>query len=86
MHRPNRFRATLSFTAALAISAATIACSSQPPVVVDEAHNDSHRWDDHENQSWHRFLTENHRQDHEFAKSERNEQSEYWNWRHNHPD
>jgi hypothetical protein len=32
------------------------------------------------------FLTENPRESHEYAKSNRKEQSEYWNYRHNHPD
>jgi hypothetical protein len=32
------------------------------------------------------FLTENHSDSHEFSKANKKEQSEYWNWRHAHPD
>lgn len=83
MYRPNRHTASLFLTATLAISVVTVACSPAPTVTVNEP---EHHWDDHENQAWHRYLAENHRQDHEFNKSEKNEQSEYWTWRRNHPD
>ena len=54
--------------------------------IYDREHKDYHKWDDRENQAWARFLAENHRKDHEFAKANRKEQAEYWNWRHEHPD
>jgi hypothetical protein len=78
-------------TAALAFSLLTAACNSSAPpasgtVVVDEEHHDSHHWDEHENSAWHRFLAEKHAQDHEYAAAQKQEQSEYWNWRHSHPD
>lgn len=62
------------------------ACAAQDDRVYDRDHKDYHHWDSHENQAWHRYLAENHRKDHEFAKADRKEQQEYWNWRHNHPD
>jgi hypothetical protein len=67
-------------------AALIVGCGSQQSSPQVSQTQDNHRWDDHENQAWHRFLTENHRQDHEFAKSDNNEQKEYWNWRHSHPD
>jgi hypothetical protein len=54
--------------------------------VYDREHKDYHHWDDHENAAWHRYLTEKHVQEHEWAKANRKEQADYWNWRHNHPD
>jgi len=54
--------------------------------VYDKGHKDYHNWDDNENRAWGQFLTENHRESHEYAKSNKKEQSEYWNWRHSHPD
>jgi len=64
-----------------------VGCGSQQSAAPQVSQTqENHRWDDHENQAWHRFLTENHRQDHEFAKSESREQQEYWNWRRSHPD
>lgn len=53
--------------------------------VYDRDHKDYHNWDDHENQRWGVFLSENHRRSHEFSRSSRREQSQYWKWRHNHP-
>jgi len=54
--------------------------------VYDRDHKDYHNWDDHEQSAWGRFLAEKHRKDHEWAKADKKEQSEYWNWRHSHPD
>jgi len=54
--------------------------------VYDRDHKDYHNWDDHENRAWGIFLTNNHRKNHEYAKANRREQSNYWKWRHEHPD
>jgi hypothetical protein len=54
--------------------------------VYDSHHKDYHNWDDHENKAWGIYLSNNHRKDHEFAKSSKREQAGYWNWRHAHPD
>jgi hypothetical protein len=87
MHRANRRLALLPLAATLALSGALASCSTtQPSVTVNEPGHDDHHWDDRENQAWHRYLAENHRQEHEFTKADKNEQSDYWNWRHNHPD
>jgi hypothetical protein len=52
----------------------------------DRDHKDYHAWNDNENTSYHKFLTEKHYKDHEFTKAPKKEQQEYWNWRHDHPD
>jgi hypothetical protein len=31
-------------------------------------------------------MAEKHIQEHEWAKANRKEQADYWNWRHSHPD
>jgi hypothetical protein len=54
--------------------------------VYDRDHKDYHNWDENENRAWIRFNTENHREAHEFAKANRKEQAEYWDWRHAHPE
>jgi hypothetical protein len=87
MRHKNRLIASLFLTAALAAPAVLVATPApQENRVYDREHKDYHNWDDHENAAWHRYLAENRREDHEFAKSKRKEQAEYWNWRHNHPD
>ena len=86
MHRAHRF-ASLFLTAALTTPVAIPAAApGQESRVYDKEHKDYHRWDAKENGAWKRFLAEKRREDHEFAKANRKEQSEYWNWRHSHPD
>ena len=54
--------------------------------IYDRNHRDYHNWDDRESHAWGVFLTDNHRKNHEYSRAHRREQSEYWNWRHSHPD
>jgi ABC-type uncharacterized transport system auxiliary subunit len=84
MHSAKRPLASLSLAATLALSAALASCSSTPQTVT--VTEPEHHWDEHENQAWHRYLAENHRQERDYARAEKQEQSDYWNWRHNHPD
>ena len=90
MHRTHRYIATLFMAGALAAPVSIMAAVPQEASVqvrvYDRDHKDYHNWDDNENRAWGRFLTENHRNSHEFSKSNKKEQSQYWNWRHSHPD
>jgi hypothetical protein len=89
MQIASRFVATLFLTAALGAPVAMAAAPAPQAVqvrVYDRDHKDYHNWDDRENRSWGLYLSQNHKKSHEFAKSNRKEQSEYWNWRHSHPD
>jgi hypothetical protein len=89
MHIPHRYIAAIFLTASLTAPVALIASPGPQAVqvrVYDTEHKDYHNWDDHENAAWGRFLAENHRKDHEYAKAKAKEQHEYWNWRHSHPD
>ena len=53
----------------------------------DRDHKDYHVWNDREDGAYRRWLEEKHYQTHrEFSKLKRREQSEYWEWRHAHPD
>ena len=51
-----------------------------------KAHSDSHEWNNNEDQAYRRYLQEHHKKYHDFAKAKPSEQSNYWNWRHTHPD
>ncbi|MFZ0409972.1 MAG: hypothetical protein WA875_05370 [Candidatus Acidiferrales bacterium] len=91
MHRPHRLIASLFLTAALAVPAAAMALPAPGQAAVqvrvyDRDHKDYHNWDDHENAQWGLYLSTNHRHYHEYNKANRREQSQYWNWRHSHPD
>jgi hypothetical protein len=52
----------------------------------DRNHKDYHNWDNREGRAYQRWTTENHRDNRNFSHLKRGEQSEYWNWRHDHPD
>jgi hypothetical protein len=54
--------------------------------VYDSRHKDYHNWDDNENRQWGLYLTQNNRRPHEYKRAKKSEQSEYWNWRHDHDD
>ena len=91
MHRTHQFIASLFLTAALAapvaIMAAPVPQEARVQVrVYDRQHKDYHNWDDNENRAWGQYLTQNHKNSHEFSKANKREQSKYWNYRHSHPD
>ncbi len=46
----------------------------------------AHEWNDNENASWHQYLKEHHKKDHDWSKASKREQSSYWKWRDQHPD
>ena len=77
--------ASLLLTAALTapLGAALVAT---PASAAGQEDRDHHRWDEHEQAAWGRFLAEKHRKEHEYAKAKKKEQEEYWAWRHDHPD
>jgi hypothetical protein len=45
-----------------------------------------HEWNDREDPAWRQYLKEHHRKYHEWARSKRKEQDEYWRWRDQHRD
>jgi type III secretory pathway component EscR len=48
---------------------------------------DYHEWNEHENRAYRRWLEERHERDNrEFTRLKREQQREYWRWRHEHPD
>jgi hypothetical protein len=86
-----RYIVSLFLAAAIAAPLATLAAPARNDDgvqvrVYDSNHKDYHNWDDRENNAWGVYLSNNHRRPHEFAKSSKREQSNYWNWRHAHPD
>ena len=89
MHCANRYIASLILTATFAAPVSIMAAPTPQTVqvrVYDSGHKDYHNWDDNENRAWGVYLTENKKKPHEFKKAPKKEQSQYWNWRHDHPD
>lgn len=54
--------------------------------VYDGDHKDYHDWDDREDRAYRRFLEERHETYREYDKQKEKMQSDYWKWRHEHPD
>ena len=52
----------------------------------DAEYRDHHRWDDHEDRAYRRFLGERHEDYRSFQSRSAEDQREYWRWRHEHPD
>jgi hypothetical protein len=91
MRHTHRYISSLFLAAALSAPVAIMAAPAPQEAgvqvrVYDRHHKDYHNWDDRENHAWGIFLTNNHREHHEYSKANRREQSRYWNWRHSHPD
>jgi hypothetical protein len=91
MRFSHRFIGTMILAAAIATPVAMMAAPGPKDDgiqvrVYDSGHKDYHNWDDNENKAWGVYLSSNHKKSHEFSKSNKREQSNYWNWRHSHPD
>ena len=89
MHRSLRYLVPLFLTAALAAPVAIKGIPAPQEAhdqnrVYDKDHEDYHEWNDNENRAWQQ--SENHHKSYEFSKANDKQQSQYWNWRHSHPD
>jgi len=86
--RINRMAETFFFFF-LAVSALLAAAGCAGRVrVYDTEHSDYHRWNAGEDRAYRRYWMETHARDpyREYGKLNENEQRDYWNWRHSHPD
>jgi hypothetical protein len=52
----------------------------------DRDHKDCHGWDDREDRAYRKWWQAKHKTHREFSKLKAKQQSEYWKWRHEHPD
>jgi hypothetical protein len=86
MHCGSRYLSSLLLAAAFLAPAVTIGCGGPRYRVYDQYHNDYHRWDNHETVYYHQWVVENHRDDRDFRKLNKDDQKQYWDWRHNHHD
>jgi hypothetical protein len=79
---------SLLLAIALASSLGGIACAEHHYYrVYDPYYTDYHVWNDDEVGYYHRWADETHRdRDRDFRKLPKDEQKEYWTWRHNHED
>ena len=83
-----QFKTSLLMGVMLATSVVTSACYSNVAVgyrAHDPYHNDYHRWDDGEVRYYNQWVVETHRPSGlDYRRMKRQEQRDYWNWRHSH--
>jgi hypothetical protein len=85
MRHTYRFLYLLLLTAILASPLAITGCAARASYrVYDPYHSDYHRWDGHEVGYYQRWEVETHRDHHDFDKRDKDDQKQYWNWRHVH--
>jgi len=78
----------LLLAAALASSLASVGCAEHHYYrVYDPYYTDYHVWDHNEVVYYNRWAAENHHDpNRDFRKLPKDEQKQYWTWRHNHGD
>jgi len=76
------------------------ALAGSMPLIADEAHHadnqnkryydksagDYHEWNSTEDRAYHQYVSENHKKDREFDKTNSREKDDYFKWRHSHPE
>ena len=85
MRRICRYISSFCLGATLVIAAASFGCAGRERIY-DDYHSDWHVWNHNEDVTYRRFLAERHEQYRDFSRLDKTEQTDYWNWRHNHPD
>jgi hypothetical protein len=81
----SRFLSSSLLAVALASSVAGIACEHHAYRVYDPYYTDYHVWNNDEVVYYNRWSVETHRDPHrDFRQLNKDEQKEYWTWRHNH--
>lgn len=85
MIRPNRHVGAILLLAASLAPLEMSRCAARVRVY-DEYHADDHYWNDREDRAYRMWLAERHYEYREYVRLNKEEQREYWNWRHNHPD
>ena len=85
MKRTKLFLSSLLLSAALVAPMAIIANAAPQGVTLrfyDRDHHDYHNWDDREARYYSDYRREHPRYAVSFSKNRRNQQREYWKWRH----
>jgi hypothetical protein len=78
---------SLVLAAALLLSVMNVGCAEQHAYrVYDPYYHDYHRWDGNENARYRQWVKENRREDRDFRRLDRDQQHQYFDWRHSHGD
>ena len=80
-----RYLGSLMLSVAVVASMGTLGCASRTRVrVYDPYRSDYHRWDRHETVYYNQWVVEGHRENREYNRLNKDEQRQYWEWRHQH--
>jgi hypothetical protein len=75
--------AWLAFAAIIFVSVSGAACAARVRYY-DEGRHDYHRWNNHEVVVYHSYWDGRHQPYRDYATLNRDEQRDYWKWRHEH--
>ena len=79
-----RWLRSLLLGATIVAPIATIGCAARVSYY-DPGYHDYHHWGPGEDRYYHQYLGERHEDYREFNKSSKDQQADYWKWRHDHP-
>jgi hypothetical protein len=83
----SRVAASLALLASgFAVSLISAGCAAHVTYYDDPYYHDRHRWDNVEITYYHRYWDERHQPYREYNTLNREEQNNYWKWRHEHGD
>ena len=83
MTHTDRLICTLLLAVAMISTVFSFGCAARASYrVYDPSHEDYHRWDDHEDTFYFQWEGETHRDHRDFDKRDKDEQKQYWDWRH----
>lgn len=85
MCRIQRILGSAFLGAVLLISIASAGCAGRVRVY-DADHSDYHNWNHDEDVRYRAYLNEHHEGYRDYNKLNKDQQKDYWNWRHDHPD
>jgi hypothetical protein len=86
MRLKNKFVGTFLIATAFALPLATVGCGPEHHGYYnDPYYHDRHHWDNNEVVYYNQWTVETHHDRHrEFRHLNKNEQKQYWDWRHHH--
>ena len=87
MKRILNYIAPLILGVTFVASIATSGCAARVGIY-DPGYRDYHRWDRNEDRAYRNYWRERHEHERyrEYARLNAEQQRDYWNWRHGHPD
>ncbi|MGB7283296.1 MAG: hypothetical protein WBE13_13615 [Candidatus Acidiferrum sp.] len=85
MFRLKEYLGPLVLSAAMLAPVLTSGCAARA-TYYDSNYRDYHHWDDREDHAYRVWLSDRHYEYRDFKKLNKDQQNDYWNWRHSHPD